>query len=448
MTVVRRAPARPAGTRPRPRRAGVALAALAVLSMLIAPAGPEAALRAQAPTPVTPPRDPAPPPAPTRTRPARPPDRGFSSSVLPHCAFFASFEASDEIVVAGEPVTFTVRADIECPQLLERRAAVLVIGSRADPDLSDVRAGLSLLVDTLAARVRTRMAIVDLANDGERSTWAASPAEFRRMAARTRALEALPAADNAAWFAALDSARSLLNEARPAEQRLLIVLDTFGPAVPREAVIGRVRSLVGDTRDAAGQVWLFDVGDTRWLDLIGRNAGPDGGNGTVITLVPRAVDDLTLEILVRMLLASASAPIESVLVVVDPASPLDEGVTVTSPPANLSTSGELVWLVPGGGHRQSVRLSATIRTVQPMPALRSAASIQVHRFSPAVDANNGVLDTVQVCVDPRPPGEAACGRAPTDAPAISPAPTATRRPTRIPLIVRDRAWLPIGMRNR
>jgi len=83
-----------------------------------------------------------------------------------------------------------------------------------------------------------------------------------------------------------------------------------------------------------------------------------------------------------------------------------------------------------------------------MPALRSAASIQVHRFSPAVDANNGVLDTVQVCVDPRPPGEAACGRAPTDAPAISPVPTATRRPTRIPLVVRDRAWLPIGMRDR
>ena len=184
-----------------------ALAAAVPLAVAFALTAPAArSVLGQAPTPqpqTTSPPTPVPTPVPGPGRTARPP--GFALlGALPECNFHASLSASQDAVIAGEPVTLTVSTAIDCPQQLDRRAAVVIIGSRTHASIRDARASLTLLVEHMATGRGTRLAIVEVGAATGPAPWASTPAEIAALDGRVRQLEVQTVLDETAWVDAIE----------------------------------------------------------------------------------------------------------------------------------------------------------------------------------------------------------------------------------------------------
>lgn len=470
-------------TRPAPALAvppAVAIAvplALTLAAALALSAPTSRPARGQAPTPqpqTTSDPTPAPTPVSVPERTARPP--GFSVlGVLPACTFHASLTSSPDAVIAGDPVTMTVTTDIECPQQLDRRAAVVIVGSRTHASIRDVRASLALLVEHMAAGRGTRLALVEVGTATGPAPWASTPAEIAALDERVRRLEVLTVLDEAAWMDAIAAAETLLGSARPTERPLLIVLDSWGPVSGQANVVERLQQLAGATRDRVGQAWLLDVSTTGWL--AGRIFRPVPNDGTVVALFPGADLNETLEHLLHRLVVSAAAPITLVDIVLSVQLPVGDAVPETAPTAEDATNRKVRWMTPGTGHRMAMRYTAVFRTIGPRANGGADAEVAIERTLPAL--RSSLRTGANVCVDAPPPSPATCRRAvvpPTATPRAVPTalPTAspTASPTAVPLTATPtipstpsspapsatpaaspgaptRAlWLPIGMRDR
>ncbi len=412
-----------------------ALAAAVPLAVAFALTAPAArSVLGQAPTPqpqTTSPPTPVPTPVPGPGRTARPP--GFALlGALPECNFHASLSASQDAVIAGEPVTLTVSTAIDCPQQLDRRAAVVIIGSRTHASIRDARASLTLLVEHMATGRGTRLAIVEVGAATGPAPWASTPAEIAALDGRVRQLEVQTALDETAWVDAIGAAERLLGATRPSEQPLLIVLDSWGPVSGQAHVVERMQELAGATRDRAGQVWLLDVSTTGWLAA--RIFRPVPVDGTVVALFPAAELNETLEHLLHQLLASAAAPITFVDVLLETHMQVGEEIPVTAPTADDATNRTARWKTPGTGHRMTLRHTASFRTTGIHSIGTTNSTVAIERTLPALRSSRRA--GVFVCVDPPPPSPAICRRAavpPTATPrAISTSDPLAETPTPTP----------------
>lgn len=401
---------------------------LAAALALAAPAARPA--RGQAPTPqpqTTSDPTPAPTPVSVPERTARPP--GFSVlGILPACTFHASLTSSPDAVIAGDPVTMTVTTDIECPQQLDRRAAVVIVGSRTHASIRDVRASLALLVEHMAAGRGTRLAIVEVGAATGPAPWATTPAEIAALEGRVRRLEVLTVLDEAAWMDAIATAETLLGSARPTERPLLIVLDGWGPVSGQANVVARLQQLAGATRDRVGQAWLLDVSTTGWL--AGRIFRPVPSDGTVVALFPGADLNETLEHLLHRLLVSAAAPITLVDILLSVQLPVGDAVPETAPTAEDATNRKVRWMTPGTGHRMAMRYTAVFRTIGPRANGGADAEVAIERTLPAL--RSSLRTGANVCVDAPPPSPATCRRAALP-PTATPRAVPTAFPTAVPL---------------
>lgn len=303
----------------------------------------------------------------TPTPAAMPPfNAGAILGPVPICDARTELRPEGPIAIVGQPITLTLQATITCPDMLDRRSVVLVIGGLpAGAGLEDARAGLNHIVDAFAAGSDNRLIAVDVAEPNGGTAWASAPDGYDAVRAHVARLAERPAFPIDAWLRTLDTARQRLTEVDVRSRAFLIVVDGTGATSDHEALRARIRTLGLQAKDGAGDVILVDF--TREARLFLPLAEGGRIDAPFVTVFPSVPDSPTFRELIERVLGAFNRELTWLIAGVsfDLASswstcrPVDSFPSATTNPA--TSPGLYRWILSPSGHaaRHMSRVVAT-----------------------------------------------------------------------------------------
>jgi hypothetical protein len=327
----------------------------------------------------------------------------------------------------NEPVTLTLRTLASCPQLLDSRAVVLVLGGLPDGGgLIDARRALRRIVGAFAARDRNRLALVDVAAPEAPTDWAATSAAFDALTARVDRVEARAGLTEAAWQAALATAQGRLAEIDVQHRPFLIIVDGSGAAAGQATVRAKIAQLGSATRDAVGHIVLVDLtSDGRLFFPLANGGAPDA---PFVTAFPGASTGRSIDQVVGMALAAFDAPISDLranILTEGRVSPSFTCVPIAAvPPAYQVRGANAGWLRTIAAHSAQLEFLLVLTIERPMSAQLVEGSLAFERSgTTTLRQSHGVADvsSTTICAAPPSPAALACPPPPdASAPRVLP----------------------------
>lgn len=373
----------------------------------------------------------------------------------PRCALFVEVAPVSARVAVGEVVTLTTRFAARCPQLLARRAAVVIVGGLPDAVLAAAHDALGQVVDAVAAAGNGRVTTFLVGDAPVAPVWATTPAELAAQAAALRALPARgnPSAD--AWTATVGAAREAIRAVPASHAPLVVVVDGIGlthvlpnDARSAEQIFTQIVSLFHTAVDGAGSNLAVDLSGSFWLTRPFTEDAAIHDTSLLLVIQPSRLDTTSSRI--AEVLAAFQAPIERWDVQLGHRSAQAFAPIAARPLPTTQEESTYGWAGSASGWSATAEFSATYRATSRAPFVDVTSSVQVIRASTALrPAAPSTAHAFLCAVDGLPsPGD--CLGAPTPTPSHSPAATRPRPPTSGPtplpthgrILVRSRLFMP------